>query len=327
MRVFLAGATGAIGARLVPLLVNAGHTVTGTTRDPAKADRIRAAGASPVVVDALRSGDLLAAVQQAEPEVIIHQLTAIPSQIDLKHWDRTFAATNRLRIAATDTLVTAARAVGSRRVIAQSYAGWPYARTGSWVKTETDPLISAAEPESRETLQAILHLESAVLGQRGIEGVVLRYGSFYGPGTSLGPDGSFPEDIRRRRVPIVGRGTGYWSFLHIDDAAAATLAAVEGGEPGVYNVTDDEPAPVSEWLPFLAQTLGAPPPRRIPAWLAKFAIGSYGVAMMTEIRGASNLKAKTVLGWKLRWPTWRQGFRRGMDAPIPSVRKKEESRR
>jgi 2-alkyl-3-oxoalkanoate reductase len=327
MRVFVAGATGAIGARLIPLLVNAEHTVTGTTRNPAKADRIRAAGASPVVVDALRSGDLLAAVQRAEPEVIIHELTAIPSRIDLRHWDQTFGPTNRLRTEATDTLLTAARAAGSRRLIAQSYAAWPYARTGSWIKTETDPLITSPEPAVRETLGAILHLESAVLGTPGVEGTVLRYGAFYGPGTSLGPGGSFLDDIRRRRVPIVGHGTGYWSFIHIDDAASATLAAVEGHEPGVYNVTDDEPAPVSEWLPFLAQALGAPTARNIPAWLAKFAIGPHGVAMMTEIRGASNLKAKTVLGWKLRWPSWRQGFRRGMDAPVPSVRYKEESHR
>ena len=327
MRVFLAGATGAIGARLGPLLVNAGHTVTATTRDPAKAERIRAAGASPVIVDALRSGDLQAAVERAEPEVIIHELTAIPGRIDLRHWDQAFGPTNRLRIEATDTLLTAARAVGSCRVIAQSYAAWPYARTGSWIKTETDPLISSPEPEFRGTLSAIRHLESAVLGTPGVEGIVLRYGAFYGPGTSLGPGGSFTDDIRRRRVPIVGRGTGYWSFIHIDDAASATLAAVEGPEPGVYNVTDDEPAPVSEWLPFLAQTLGALPPRRIPAWLARFAMGPHGVAMMTEIRGASNLKAKTVLGWKLRWPSWRQGFQRGMDAPIPFVRYKDESRR
>src|SRR5262245_28110959 len=305
MRVFLAGATGAIGARLVPLLVNAGHTVTGTTRDPAKADRIRAAGCSPVVVDALRSGDLLASVQRAEPEVIIHELTAIPSRIDIRHWDQTFGPTNRLRIEATDTLLNAARAVGSHRLIAQSYSAWPYARTGSWIKTETDPLISSPEPAMRETVGAIRHLESAVLGTAGVEGIVLRHGAFYGPGTSVGPGGSFLEEIRRRRVPIVGRGTGYWSFVHIDDAASATLAAVEGHEPGVYNVTDDEPAPVSDWLPFLAQTLGAPPPLRIPAWLARFAIGPHGVAMMTEIRGASNQKAKTVLGWKLRWPSWR----------------------
>ena len=312
MRVFVAGATGAIGARLIPLLVNAEHTVTGTTRNPAKADRIRAAGASPVVVDALRSGDLLAAVQRAEPEVIIHELTAIPSRIDLRHWDQTFGPTNRLRTEATDTLLTAARAAGSRRLIAQSYAAWPYARTGSWIKTETDPLITSPEPAVRETLGAILHLESAVLGTPGVEGTVLRYGAFYGPGTSLGPGGSFLDDIRRRRVPIVGHGTGYWSFIHIDDAASATLAAVEGHEPGVYNVTDDEPAPVSEWLPQYADALGAKKPYRVPKFVGRMAAGRYAVMLMTELRGASNERAQAELGWRPRYASWRQGFREAL---------------
>jgi nucleoside-diphosphate-sugar epimerase len=312
MKVFVAGATGAIGARLVPMLVSAGHTVTGTTHHPARAGRIQAAGATPAVVDALRAEEVLDAVQQAEPDVIIHQLTAIPARFNLRRWDEQFAATNRLRTEGTDALLAAARAAGCRRLIAQSYAGWPYARTGGWVKTEEDALLSSPEPALRETLRAILHLESAVLNERAIDGFVLRYGSFYGPGTSLGPGGSLLEDIRRRRVPVVGKGTGRWSFVHIADAASATLAAVERGAPGLYNITDDEPAPVSEWLPFLAQALGAKPPRRIPEWLGRIAIGAHGVALMTETRGASNQKAKRLLSWQLRWPTWRQGFRDGM---------------
>ncbi len=289
MKVFLAGATGAIGTRLVPLLVRAGHTVTGATRHRDKAESIRAAGAFPAVVDALNPRAVLEAVQRAEPDVIIHQLTAIPARFNMRHFDQAFALTNRLRSAGTDHLLVAARAVGCRRVIAQSYAGWPYARTGGWVKTEEDPLMSSPEPAWRQSLRAILHVESAVLEERTMEGFVLRYGAFYGPGTSLD-----------------------WSFIHIDDAAAATLAAVEANVPGLYNVTDDEPAPVSAWLPFLAEVLGAKAPRRIPPWLGRMAIGPHGVALMTEGRGASNQKAKSLLRWKLTWPSWRRGFQHGL---------------
>jgi nucleoside-diphosphate-sugar epimerase len=321
MKVFLAGATGAIGKQLLPMLVGAGHTVTGTTRSPGKADSIRKLGARPEIINALHEKEVLEAVQRARPEVIIHELTGIPGRFNLRRFDEVFALTNRLRTEATDYLLAAARRIGCRRFIAQSYAGWPYARTGTWIKDETDQLLSVTEtdPSVEQSLRAILHVESAVLGEPTIEGFVLRYGSFYGEGTSLGPGGSVLEDVRKRRVPIVGSGTGYWSFLHIEDAASATLAAVEAASPGLYNICDDEPAPVSEWLPFLAGALGAKPPRQIPGWLARMAIGAHGVALMTEIRGASNRKAKSRLRWKLKWPTWRKGFREGLGNTIQQI--------
>jgi nucleoside-diphosphate-sugar epimerase len=308
MKVFVAGATGAIGKQLIPLLVEAGHTVTATTRHRDKAEWIRNNGATPVVMDALNATEVRQVVERAKPDVLIHELTAIPSQFNLRRFDDAFSSTNRLRREGTDNLLAAARSAGVRRFIAQSYAGWPYARTGGWVKSEEDPLLTVAEPAMRQTLEAIRHLESAVLEAPAIEGVVLRYGGFYGPGTSLGKGGSFTEDIQRGRVPIVGDGAGLWSFVHIHDAATATLAAVATGDPGIYNVVDDEPAPVSAWLPYLARVLGAKPPRHVPVWLGRMAVGSHGVAMMTQIRGASNDKAKSRLHWRLQWPSWRQGF-------------------
>jgi nucleoside-diphosphate-sugar epimerase len=231
---------------LISMLLNAGHEVTGTTRSRNKADSIRAAGARPEVVNALSRQEVLDAIQRTQPDVIIHQLTAIPPNFNLKRFDEAFASTNRLRTEGTDNLLAAARSVGCRRFIAQSYVGWPYTRAGGWIKTEDDPLVSSPEPAMKETFRAIVHVESAVLGDRTIEGFVLRYGSFYGPGTSLGQGGSLLEEIRGRRVPIVGKGTGYWSFVHIDDAASATCAAVEAGRPGLYNICDDEPAPGRE---------------------------------------------------------------------------------
>ncbi len=320
MKILLVGATGAIGRRLVPLLVEAGHTVTGTTRQADKAMLIYSSAATPLVVNALNADELLKAVRQAAPDVIIHQLTAIPARFNMRHFDLEFARTNRLRIEGTDNLLAAARAAGCRRFIAQSYTGWPYARDGGWIKTEKDPLLSSPDSGSRESFKAIVHLESTVLGDKAIQGFVLRYGAFYGPGTSLGMGGSALEDIKQRRIPIVGKGTGYWSFIHIDDAAAATLAAVGGNTPGLYNITDDEPAPVSEWLPFLAGVLGAKPPRHLAAWLGRLAIGQHGLAMMTTARGASNDKAKSLLPWKLRWPTWREGFREGLKDRDQQVR-------
>jgi nucleoside-diphosphate-sugar epimerase len=319
MRILLAGATGAIGKRLLPMLVGAGHQVTATTRTASKVGSIRAAGAEPEVVDALNEKAVLAVVQRAQPEVILHELTAIPSSFDMKRFDEEFAVTNMLRKEGTDFLLAAAQKTGCRRFIAQSYAGWPYERTGSWIKNEEDPLISTPVPSARKTFAAILHLESAVRNASAIEGFVLRYGSFYGPGTSLGPGGSVLEEVRKRRVSVVGNGAGRWSFLHIDDAASATLAAVVASSPGLYNICDDEPSPVSEWLPFLAAAVGAKAPRHIPAWLGRLAIGEYGVAMMTEIRGASNAKAKRLLNWKLKWPSWRGGFREGLGNPIREI--------
>jgi 2-alkyl-3-oxoalkanoate reductase len=312
MRVFVAGAGGAIGRQLVPALVAAGHSVVAMTRSPAKSEPIRASGAEPVTADGLDAQAVMTAVQAASPEVVVHELTALPSRLNLRRFDRDFALTNRLRREGTDNLVSAARAAGARRLVAQSFAGWPYAREGGPVKTEEDPLDPDPPPRFRDTLAAIRYLEETLVTADGLEGLALRYGPFYGPGTSIGEGGSIVEDVRRRRVPVVGGGGGVWSFAHIEDAALATVAAVERGAPGVYNVVDDEPAAVSEWLPALADAIGAKPPRRVPAWLARPLIGAHGVAMMTEARGASNAKAKHELGWQPEWPSWREGFRRGL---------------
>ena len=301
MRVFLAGASGAIGARLVPQLIENGHDVIGTTRSPEKSSRLRAQGAEAVVLDLLDRDAVRAAVAAARPDAIIHQATALAGVSDLKHFDRTFAQTNRLRRAGTDALLEAAREAGVDRFIAQSYTSWPYARQGGAVKSEADPLDPTPEPAMRETLAAIRHLEQVVVDAGGL---ALRYGGLYGAAGD-----PLVEAVRKRRLPIVGGGGGVWSFVHLDDAAAATVLALERGEPGVYNIVDDEPAPVHEWLPALAEVIGAKPPRRVPRWLGRIAAGAAGVALMTEIRGASNAKAKRELGWTLRYPTWRQGFR------------------
>ena len=300
MRVFVAGATGAIGARLVPELVRRGHEVVGTSRSAEKAERLRALGAEPVVLDLLDARAVREAVGAARPDAIVHQATALAGLSDLKHFDRSFAETNRLRTEGTDALLAAARETDVRRFVAQSFAGWPYARDDGAVKTEDDPLDPAPVPAMRETLAAIRHLERAVVGAGGI---ALRYGGFYGS-----PDDAQLELVRRRRFPIVGDGGGVWSFVHLDDAATATALALERGAPGVYNVVDDDPAPVREWLPALAEAIGAEPPRRVPRWLGRLAAGEPGVVMMTEIRGASNAKAKRELGWTPRHPSWRQGF-------------------
>ena len=314
MKVFVAGATGVIGNRLVPLLCDGGHEVTAMTRSPAKADSLRELGADPVVADGLDPDAVVRAVSAARPDVVVHQMTAL-SQMggNLRRFDRDFLLTNRLRIEGTDALLAAARQSGTRRFVAQSFAGWPYAREGGWVKTEDDPLDPSPPPAMRRTVAAIGHLERAVTSAEGIEGVVLRYGSFYGPGTSISVGGQHAELVRRRRFPIVGNGAAHWSFLHVDDAAAATLAAIQGGAPGVYNIVDDEPAPVSEWLPHLASALGAKPPRRVPLWVGRLATGDVGVSLMTEARGASNAKAKRELGWRPRYGSWRSGFREGLD--------------
>ena len=312
MRIFVAGATGALGRRLVPRLVAGGHQVTGMTRSPGKAGWLRAAGAEPVVADALDRDGVLRVVAAARPEVVVHQLTDLAAMTNFRRFDAGFAATNRLRTEGTDHLLAAARAAGARRLVAQSFAGWPFARVGGPVKTEDDPLDPDPPAELRRTLDAIRHLEAAVAQAEGIEGLVLRYGGFYGPGTSAGEGGYVLEDLRRRRFPIVGAGTGVWSFVHIDDAAAATVAAVERGAPGIYQIVDDDPAPVAEWLPVLAEAAGARPPRRVPVWAARLLAGEHGVVLMTEVRGASNAKAKRELGWRPTWPSWRQGFRTGL---------------
>jgi 2-alkyl-3-oxoalkanoate reductase len=300
MRVFVAGATGAIGARLVPELVRRSHEVVGTSRSSGNAARLRALGAEPVVLDLLDAGAVREAVAAARPDAIVHQATALAGLSDLKHFDRSFAETNRLRTEGTDALLAAARETGVRRFVAQSFAGWPYARDDGAVKAEDDPLDPAPVAAMRETLAAIRHLEREVVGAGGI---ALRYGGFYGS-----PDDAQLELVRKRRFPIVGDGGGVWSFVHLDDAATATALALERGAPGVYNVVDDEPAPVREWLPALAEAIGAEPPRRVPRWLGRLAAGEAGVVLMTEIRGASNAKAKRELGWTPRYPSWRQGF-------------------
>jgi 2-alkyl-3-oxoalkanoate reductase len=309
MRVFIAGAGGAIGGRLVPLLVARGHEVTGTTRAAAKAGALRAAGAEPVTLDVLDRDAVMRAVMRAEPDAVVHQATALAGLGEnLRAFDRVFAQTNRLRTEGTDHLLAAARAAGAKRFVAQSYAGWPYAREGAMVKAEDAPLDPRPPKAMRETLAAIRHLEAAVTAASDLDGIVLRYGGFYGPGTSLDRDGVHLDAVRRRRFPLVGAGTGVWSFVHIDDAAAATVAAIEHGRPGIYNVVDDDPAPVSAWLPALAAMAGAKPPRHVPTWLARLLAGDSGVAMMTEIRGASNAKARSELGWTPAHPSWREGF-------------------
>ena len=308
MRVLVAGATGAIGRQLVPILVAAGHEVHGMTRSRSKEAMLRELGAVPVVADALDPDQVAEAVGAAAPEVIVHELTAIGS-LDTRRFDRDFAPTNRLRTEGTDHLLSAGQAVGVRRFVAQSVAGFgAYGRTGGAVKTEEDPLDPTPAREMRETLGAVRHLEEAVLGARWTEGIVLRYGVFYGPGTSLSPGAEQFELVRRRRFPLVGDGGGVWSFVHVGDAAEATAAAVERGGPGVYNVVDDDPAAVGEWLPALARALGAKKPVRVSRFVGRIFAGEAGVAMMTEVRGASNAKAKRDLGWCPAHPSWRQAL-------------------
>jgi nucleoside-diphosphate-sugar epimerase len=306
MRVFVAGATGAMGRQLVPRLVQAGHEVHGMTRSSSKQDLLRELGAVPVVADALDPQQVADAVGRAQPEVVVHQLTAIGA-LDLRHFDRAFALTNRLRTEGTDHLLSASQAVGVRRFVAQSYFA-AYERDGGPVKTEDDAFGSSAPKEMRETVAAIRHVEEAVLGATWTEGVVLRYGGFYGPHTSIAPDGEQTAAVRARKFPVVGDGGGVWSFIHIGDAADATVAAVERGTRGVYNVVDDEPAPVAVWLPEFARMLGAKKPMRVPRFVGRLLTGETGAVMMTELRGASNAKAKRDLGWRPAHPTWREGF-------------------
>jgi nucleoside-diphosphate-sugar epimerase len=312
MNVLVAGATGALGKQLVPRLAAAGHEVVGMTRSPSKRDEIRELGATPVVADALDPGSLARAVAEAEPDVIVHQLTALSGSLDLRHFDRAFAQTNRLRTRGTDLLLSAGRAVGVRRFVAQSFAGWPYPREGAHLKGEEESLDPAPADAMRQTHDAIRHLERAVTGAAWTEGIALRYGGFYGPGTSLdGADSEHVELIRKRRFPVIGDGGGLWSFIHIEDAAEATVTAVERGRRGIYNIVDDDPAPAADWLPAVAESLGAKPPRRLPRWLGRMLGGEAMVVMMTEVRGASNAKAKRELGWIPRHPSLRRAFAEG----------------
>jgi nucleoside-diphosphate-sugar epimerase len=303
MRVFVAGATGALGRHLVPGLVAAGHEVTATTRTPGKVAQLREAGAEPVVVDGLDREAVVAAVRAAGPEVIVHQMTALADMRSLRKVDREFAATNELRTRGTDNLLAAAALAGTRRVIAQGH-NFVYERSGGPVRTEDDPLDPRPIPSSARTVAALKYVDRTVpLTAR--EGIVLRHGTFYGPGAS----DPLLDGVRKRQLPVIGGGTGIWSFIEITDAAAATLAAVEGGAPGVYNVVDSDPAPVAEWLPYLAMVAGAKPPLRMPAWLGRLLAGAFVVAQMTDARGSSNEKARKALGWEPRYASWREGFR------------------
>ncbi len=300
MKVLVIGATGAVGLPLVSQLVERGHTVVGTSRTTERAERLRRLGAEPAVLDVLDRDAVRRLVLETRPDAIAHEATALADGIDFKHFAGSFAQTNRLRTEGTDNLLAAAKEAGVERVVAQSFAGLTYARVGGPVKTEDDPLDDSLPEEVQQTVEAIKQLEAAVLRA---EGIVLRYAAFYG--AEIDP---MRDAVRERKMPIVGDGGGVWSFVHVDDAGAATVLALERGEPGVYNVADDEPAPVREIFPVLADVLGAPPPRRFPAWLAKLFAGELGVIMMTQIRGASNAKAKRELGWTLRYPSWRRGF-------------------
>jgi nucleoside-diphosphate-sugar epimerase len=307
MRILVAGATGAVGRQLVPALVLAGHAVIGSTRTPAKAEAIRQMGAEPVIVDGLDGEAVRAAVIAKQPEVIVHQMTDLADVTDLRHFDRVFAVTNQLRTLGTDVLLAAAREAGVRRFIAQSFCGWTYGRRGAPVKTEADPLDPDPPQELRHTLEAIQHLERTVTGSEQPEGIVLRYGSFYGPDTGM-LSHVMIDQLRRRRVPIIGDGGGWWSFIHVADAASATVAAIERGRAGnIYNIVDDEPAEVSEWLPTLAAIVGAKPPFHVPTWLGRLLAGEHMVAMMTEARAGSNVKARRELGWHPAHPSWRAG--------------------
>jgi len=313
MKIFLAGASGAIGSQIIVQLVARGHEVVGTTRSAAKLDALRALGAEPVVVDALDPESVAAAVAKAEPEVVVHELTALAGPPDFRHVKRMAAATDRLRTEGTDHLLAAARAVGVRTFLAQSNAAWVVPTDGPIAdergRLEPDPPADAAR-----SVDALRHLEAAVTSITWADGIALRYGGFYGPGTGLemAPDAIMSGLIRRRRFPIIGGGRGVWSLVHIVDAASATVAAVERGSAGIYNVADDDPAPVRVWLPELARALGAKPPLRVPAWPVRLIAGEAPVHMMTKAHGISSDKAKRELGWTLRYPSWRTGFREGL---------------
>jgi nucleoside-diphosphate-sugar epimerase len=304
MRVFVAGGSGAIGRQLVPKLVAEGHDVVATARSSAKLSEIRAWGAKAVLMDGLDQASVLAAVTGAHPEVIVHQMTSLAGTTNLRHFDRTFASTNRLRTEGTHHLLDAAVKTGARRVVAQSFTGWPNEREGSPVKDETAPLDLDPPKAMRQSLAAIAELEKSVSNASGVDGLVLRYGGLYGPGSE-----AMLDLVRSRKFPVVGSGAGMWSFIHVADAADATVAALDRGTPGLYNIVDDLPAPASEWIPYLAEVLGAKRPLHVPVWAGRLAAGEAAVSMMTQARGSSNSKAKALLDWTPRHASWREGFR------------------
>jgi len=313
MRIFIAGAGGAVGRRMVPMLLAEGHEVVGTTHSAGKADAIRRLGAEPVVLDAFDAQAVRQAVAKAAPDAVVHQMTALSGPQDLRRFDRTFALTNRLRTEGTDILLAAARAAGTRRFVVQSFTGWTNERTGGPVKTEADPFDPNPTASTVQTMAAIRQLESTVEGAKDVGGIVLRYGLLYGPGTSIGTGGDSLELVRKRRMPVVGGGTGVWSFLHVEDAASAAVAAIDSTATGIYNIVDNDPAPASQWLPYLAEAIGAKPPMRVPGWLVAPMVGGFLMEMMTSVRGSSNAKARRDLGWQPRYGSWRVGFREGLD--------------
>jgi nucleoside-diphosphate-sugar epimerase len=319
MKVFLAGATGVVGKRLVPLLVASGYEVVGMTRSQANEGWLRGVGAEPVVADGLDRSAVMQAVMRVEPEVIIHEMTGLTGVKSFKKFDDEFALTNRLRMEGTDYLLEAAQAAGTRRFIAQSYGNWNYERTGTVLKTEDDAFDPTPPANQRKTLEGIVYVENAVVGASEIEGIALRHANHYGPGTSFALDGDLVKLIRKRQLPVIGDGGGVWSFIHVDDLAQATVAAVGRGRPGVYNIVDDEPVASRVWIPALAEAVGAKPPRHVPVWLGKLAAGEVGVSMMTQIRGTSNAKAKREFGWKPQYASYRDGFRSGLgNLPLPA---------
>ena len=308
MRVFLAGATGVIGRRLLPLLLAGGHEVTAMTRSESRAASLREAGATPVVCDVFDAEGVRGAMEAARPEVVIHELTDLPLALNPRKLEEQVAGNDRIRTEGTRNLVAAAVAAGARRVVAQSIA-FAYPPTGSGSKNEDDALWDDAPWPWSRSVQALRELEQTVTQTEGIDGIVLRYGFFYGPGSAYADDGHFAREVKRRRMPVVGKGSGVFSFIHVDDAAAATVAAMERGAPGIYNVVDDDPAPMRDWMPVYSEVVGAKSPRRVPRWLARLIGGGYAVFLATQLRGASNEKAKAELGWQPRHASWREGFR------------------
>jgi nucleoside-diphosphate-sugar epimerase len=320
MKVFVAGATGAVGRPLVRSLIAHGHDVVAMTRSAAKGVPLRALGAEVVIADALDADGVLRAVTAAKPHAVVNELTALENVRKYRNLNKEFAPTNRLRTRGTDNLIVAARAAGSSIVVSQSFGNWVYETGGSALKTERDPLMSDVPAKVTEAFGAIQHLEKATLGASGLTGVVLRYGGFYGPGTSLSLDGFFADEVRRRKLPVVGSGAGLWSFIHVDDAAEATVAAIEAGVSGVFNIVDDEPVAARDWIPALAEALGAKKPRHVPVWLARLAAGEFGVRAMTTMAGMSNAKAKSTFAWQPTYASYREGFRHGLGRPKAQLR-------
>jgi 2-alkyl-3-oxoalkanoate reductase len=311
VKVFVAGATGVIGRRLVPMLVERGHEVTAMTRSPEKADEVRVMGATPVIRDVFDAEGLRADVAAAAPDVVVHELTDLPADVDPRKAAEQLEGNDRIREEGTRNLVEAARAAGARRIVAQSIA-FVYEMGGDALRTEDDPLFDGAPFPWSRSVRAVHALEDLVTKTDGLEGIALRYGFFYGPGSSYARGGHWAREVQRRRFPIVGKGSGVFSFIHVEDAAAATVAAVEGGRQGIYNVVDDEPAPLREWLPVYAEAVGAKKPMRVPRFIARLVAGAYTTQMATELSGASNARAKAELGWQPRYASWRQGFREAL---------------